>query len=162
VKPGGTGNPSRVIPWRLAPFPPRRSFNFSFPSALPPPKEKAYFSNPVFFGSELNRGPVPVLEFFADEVAEPFSGDSFLGHGVSVTDGDCVLGKSVIVDRNSKRGTDFILATISLAYGSRVIGGGPESFLKFTINLIGILNQFRFFHQGKYRSFVWGEIGVKR
>jgi Holliday junction DNA helicase RuvB len=39
VKPGGTGRPRRVIPWRFAPLPPRSSFMVSEPSAFPAPNE---------------------------------------------------------------------------------------------------------------------------
>src|SRR5882762_7481561 len=43
VKPGGTGSPALVISARPAPLPPRTSFIFPLPSALPPPKEYTYF-----------------------------------------------------------------------------------------------------------------------
>ena len=36
---GGTGTPARLISARPAPLPPRISFIFPFPSAVPPPKE---------------------------------------------------------------------------------------------------------------------------
>ena len=38
VKPGGTGTPALLISARPEPLPPRISFIFPSPSALPPPK----------------------------------------------------------------------------------------------------------------------------
>src|ERR1700686_1097978 len=49
VKPGGTGRPSFVIWARPAPLPPRTSFIFPLPSALPPPKEYTYLFAVDFF-----------------------------------------------------------------------------------------------------------------
>src|SRR5258708_20355823 len=43
VKPGGTGRPAFVISASPAPLPPRTSFIFPLPSALPPPKKYTYF-----------------------------------------------------------------------------------------------------------------------
>src|SRR4029077_10637324 len=42
VKPGGTGRPALVIRARPEPLPPRRSFMWRLPSALPLPKKKTY------------------------------------------------------------------------------------------------------------------------
>ena len=43
VNPGGTGTPARLISARPAPLPPRVSFIFPSPSAVPPPKAYTYF-----------------------------------------------------------------------------------------------------------------------
>src|ERR1700676_4276542 len=50
VKPGGTGSPALVISASPAPLPPRTSFIFPLPSALPPPNEETYLVG-VFFVS---------------------------------------------------------------------------------------------------------------
>src|SRR5579864_9422895 len=43
VKPGGTGSPALVISARPDPLPPRRSFMWRLPSALPDPKKNTCF-----------------------------------------------------------------------------------------------------------------------
>src|SRR5208282_6549539 len=48
VNPGGTGRPRFVISANPAPLPPRTSFIFPLPSALPPPKEYTYLVAPGF------------------------------------------------------------------------------------------------------------------
>src|SRR6202795_771808 len=54
VKPGGTGRPAFVISARPAPLPPRTSFIFPLPSALPPPKKYTYLVEVDLFWLELD------------------------------------------------------------------------------------------------------------
>src|SRR4051812_3866646 len=110
VKPGGTGSPSLVMPWRLAPLPPRSSFMPSAPSALPPPKDQTRRDFPdIEAATPLLE---PAFELFFDVAADVFSTDPFLDHAVSVADGDGVMFESVIIDRDSEGGSDFVLATV--------------------------------------------------
>jgi hypothetical protein len=104
---------------------------------------------------------LPGRHFFSDISHKILSGDPLLGHAIAFTNGDSLIGKSVIVYGHAERGTDLILPSIALSDRSTFVIGGAEVLLQICIHLVGQLHEFRLLHERKHGYFVGRKIWVK-
>ena len=79
-----------------------------------------------------------------DIVTQLSDGNPNLLHGVTVTDGDAIVGRGGLVayglevHGDAQRGTDFVLTAVTLADGASIVEVHHKVLLQLTVDLLGL------------------------